>query len=571
MKYHLLPVLLVLFAFRLNAQAPKPAYQYIRIEADKPVLNPVLHPDEKATLQVTGIRADGRAIPLKIGDVHFNAKNRITSGNAPVVTLAGNQVTGREGGIATITALYSSGSQTLTATTDITVRPYYRDYHQALVMKLMMGMEGEPVERLRKEPLFARQHDVICTFEQALEVIRNTDNLTNGIPKILYLVGWQKGGHDHQYPAWDEVNPRLKRAQDATALESLRWLIREGRKYNTTVSLHINMVDAYRHSPLWDEYVKRDIIAKDKNGKLLVAGMQIQGDSMYHVSYTREWDQGLGQKRIDALIEMVPELKEGKTIHVDVFVAKGEHEETISPWHAKKENGGIDIYKEVETQRKIFKYWRAKGFDVTGEGIFWAHPPGEGFTGLQPMSWWYPDDAAYQLGTPEMLSARGRTSRKDDGDFRFGSSMQGEEIFLKDKDNLPGFMAQFCRTTLPWYYLSRLSRVGMAGDTLFYSEGVRAGVENGHRIIRKGSFILRDNDDFFVPALWQGKQIMAYSENGYEKRRWLLPAEWKGISRAAIYEIGIDGRKLLEKGKVLTGNAIELSLRPGTAVVILPE
>ena len=158
------------------------------------------------------------------------------------------------------------------ATTDVVVRPFYRDYHQTLVMKLFLGMEGEPVERLAKEPLFQKKHDVLCTFEEALEVIRKADNLTRGIPKIIYLVGWQKGGHDHGYPAWSEVNPRLKRQQDATALDSLRWLIREARRFNTTVSLHINMVDAYRQSPLWDEYVAKDCLARDANGQLLIAG-----------------------------------------------------------------------------------------------------------------------------------------------------------------------------------------------------------------------------------------------------------------------------------------------------------
>lgn len=127
------------------------------------------------------------------------------------------------------------------------------------------------------------------------------------------------------------------------------------------------------------------------------------------------------KKRIDNLIGMVPELKEGHTIHIDCFyglLATGNR--PLSPWHAKPENGGIDMYKEVETQRKIFKYWREKGFDVTGEGIFWAHPAGEGFVGLQPMSWWFPADINFQMEVPERLSARGRTHRDGQGDFRFG-------------------------------------------------------------------------------------------------------------------------------------------------------
>ena len=39
-------------------------------------------------------------------------------------------------------------------------------------------------------------------------------------------------------------------SRDATAEESLRWLMREARKYNCLVALHINMFDAYEDSPL---------------------------------------------------------------------------------------------------------------------------------------------------------------------------------------------------------------------------------------------------------------------------------------------------------------------------------
>jgi hypothetical protein len=292
---------------------------------------------------------------------------------------------------------------------------------------------------------------------------------------------------------------------------------------------------------------------------------------MYIVSYTREWMEGLGQQRIDRLIAMVPELKEGHTIHIDAFMDKSETEPTLSPWHALPQNGGIDIYREAETQHKIFKYWRARGFDVTGEGIFWAHPPGEGFYGLQPMSWWYPSDIGYQLATPEYLSARGGTDRRGDGDFRFGNSMHGEDVYNKDIDSLPGFLGQFCRNTLPWYYLSRLERLALIHDTLFYSGGVQAAREGGHSIIRKGPFILRDNDDLFVPALWSKQEIIAYSQSGYSGRSWVMPADWRGIHKVDVYRITLKGRELIEKCKPVTDGRLVLSLWKEEAVSIVPE
>ncbi len=539
----------------------------ISVAVDPKVLTPLRKTNTTGRLTLTAFYKDGATARLPNSAATFTARTKNASGNVPVASIHGDRVVATEGGIATIEAAVVQDGKTFTASTEVVVAPFFRDYHQTLVLKLFLGMEGEPVERLAKEPLFQKPHDVLCTFEEAREVIRQTDNLTRGMPKIFYLVGWQKGGHDHGYPAWDEVNPKLKREQDATALESLRWLIREGRKFNTTVSLHLNMVDAYRQSPLWEEYVAKDCLARDANGELLVAGIQMKGEEMYNVVYPKEWEAGLAQRRIDGLIQMIPELKAGHTIHVDVFIANREGGKPISPWHAKPKNGGLTPEKYVETQRKIFHYWRARGFDVTGEGTGWAHPPGEHFVGLQPMSWWY---SWNPMEIPECLGARGRTDRGGDGDFRFGSSMHGEEIWQRDKDNMPGFLGMFCRTTLPWYYLGRLERVKFANDTLFYGEGVIARTEAGKRIIRQGDFVLREDDDLFVPALWHRKEIIAYSRSGYGNKVWQMPEDWRKVKRVDLYQITREGCVPLQASVPVTAGKLTLALENETSVAIVP-
>jgi hypothetical protein len=540
----------------------------IVLNVEPTILNPVRVKNDAGQITVTAFYSDGSRRVLKPSEAVITARSKVASGNVEVATVEGGKVVPKEGGIATIEAAVAEGGRTFKAAAEVVVAPYYRDYHQALVLKLFLGMEGEPVERLVNDPTFRKGHDVICTFEEAIEVIRKTDNLTRGIPKIIYLVGWQRGGHDHGYPAWSEVNPRMKRAQDATALDSLRWLIREGRKFNTTVSLHINMTDAYKHSPLWDEYVAKDCVAKDESGQLLVAGIQVKGDDMYNVVYPKEWEAGLAQRRIDGLIEMVPELKEGHTIHVDVFIANRDGGKPISPWHVKPENGGLTPDTYVETQRKIFHYWRDCGFDVTGEGTGWAHPPGEHFVGLQAMSWWY---SWAPMEIPECLGARGRTDRDGDGDFRFGSSMHGEDIWKNDKTNMPGFLGMFCRTTLPWYYLSRLERQKLENEALHYSDGVVARTENGKRIIHKGDFVLREDDNLFVPALWREvNEIIAYSRDGYENKAWQLPADWKDVKGVDLYRITLEGCVPLKKGVSLTGGKLSVSLGKDEAVSVVP-
>jgi len=166
--------------------------------------------------------------------------------------------------------------------------------------------------------------------------------------------------------------------------------------------------------------------------------------------------------------------------------------------------------------------------------------------------------------------ARGRTDRGGDGDFRFGSSMHGEEIWQRDKDNMPGFLGMFCRTTLPWYYLSRLERTRFENGVLYYSDGVVAGTETGKNIIRKGEFVLRENDDLFVPALWNEKEIIAYSREGYEDKSWQLPADWRGVKSVDLHRITMDGRVPLKQALPVTNSRVVLSLGKGEAISIVP-
>ncbi len=94
-------------------------------------------------------------------------------------------------------------------------RPYIHDYTKTLVYKLYLANALETLDG----------SEVHMTLEEALEAIRSIDRMTSGMPKIAYLVGWQYYGHDSKYPAWGEANEALKRKEDATALDSLLWIM----------------------------------------------------------------------------------------------------------------------------------------------------------------------------------------------------------------------------------------------------------------------------------------------------------------------------------------------------------
>ena len=438
-------------------------------------------------------------------------------------------------------------------------------YHQTLVMKLFLS------QALYDEKYKSRDNgksEVFCTLENALEIIRKVDNLTSGMPKIIYLVGWQYNGHDSKYPAWFEGNEKLKRPQDSNALESIKWLMKEAKKYNTSVSLHINMFDAYEDSPLWDEYVKQNIIAKNKDGSLR------KGEWGYPVSYAREWETGYAQKRIDSLCVLLP-VQEAGTIHIDAFHSwapigeKGPGERPfvkgpISPFL------NFTVQDETKAQENIFKYWASKGIDVTSEGVKFLRETA--FDGLQPMAWWIDFSPEEYIKWPASYYCGG-TDNRFSGKL-FGTSIHGEDIFKNDPANLSGFLNEFLTKTLPWFYLNRLERICYVSDgnnkKVVFTGNVETKIENDNFCLIQSGKKLVENGDVFLPALWTVKPgIVAFSESGFENKTWKLPDEFYDVTGFDVFEITLNGNQFIQKIKS-KNHEITLNLKPGKGVILIP-
>lgn len=392
-------------------------------------------------------------------------------------------------------------------------------YHQSLVYTL--GLAFAPYEgnsrRRDSGPGIVRN-----TFEQALEIIQKVDRASGGMPKIVFLVGWQYEGHDSKYPAFFEVNEALKRPQDATALESLLWLIAEAKNYNTVVSYHINLTDAYEDSPLWDTYLKHNIIGRLEDGSIRKA----KGWG-YPVSYVQELKTGYLQQRVDKLCELLP-LKEAGVVHVDAFHTWSplDPRGPMSPWL------GHTVKEEEEAQREIFRYFASKGVNVTSE--FVRDFRDCAFEGYQPFAWHFRISAQEYLNWPASLYCGG-WDKTDLGKI-FGTSMHLPR-------NLDEFNHRFCTATLPWYFLNRLERISYSADderqAAYFSDGVVSCLDkDGNYTLKQKDRLMVENDDVFVPALWaKEKTIIAYSRNGYKKKTWELPDDWSGVKKVILYDI----------------------------------
>ena len=450
------------------------------------------------------------------------------------------------------------------------ITPRY-DYSKMLVAKLFMGQAKHNGEYLGKYKLCDNgEQTVEMTCEQAVAVMRGMDAITLGLPKIVYLVGWQYNGHDSKYPAFFEGNKSVARPGDANPLESIRWTMQEGRKYNTIVSLHINLFDAYSDSPLFDEYVRQDVLAKDKEGNPII------GDNGYKISYAAEWEKGLLQTRVDSLCKLLP-IEQAGTIHVDAFhnnvprpyLSNGKIElrieSPISPGH------GHTAEQDIEAKKSIIRYFDKKGIDVTTEGVS-NMAIGNIDEGFFPMYWHY-NSIRHALSLKASQACGGNIY----GIQRvFGYNLNVEQLFRNQKnynEAFKSFKQEFCLTTLICQYLNTFDRIaivdGKNGNAVgILSDGVRTMVRDNKMYVAKDGEPLAEDGDVFIPAVWLGANaIVAFSRDGYSARTWTIPTGAKLSRNVKGWVIDADGRMRFKNFKK-KGRQITLTLAPGEMVLL---
>ncbi len=516
-------------------------YSSIKLQTDTYSLNPLLNPGCTAHLTVEGVNSDGSTCEIPCSQIEFNVTTLLTCNDAKVAAVDENGIlTPLAGGYVRVDAVYLCRGSSLTSSVKIVVRPFFHEYHKTLTFKLFLAME--PFGSLRHPTTSVRDDSVLLDFGETAELLADIDRLTYGMPKICYLVGWQKGGHDHLYPALNEVNPRLKRPCDRSAAESLRWLILEGKKYHTAVSLHINFIDALDDSPLWQEYADNDLFCKDDSGNVRPAlGMENfpdqYGVKSANIVQKKFLDSGFFYKRMNELFELLPELRDTHTIHID-------------NWRADScPSMGITREDEEEALRTMFLWLRDQGIDVTSEGSF--HGRNEPMTGLQPMSYW--DTPYHPSVMPTSLYCGGRRTRRD-VDPRFGDSIHVEGIvrqnFQYGYPPAEGISDEFCLYTLPWQFLNNFRLLNFDGDTAEYSDGVRAYIDDGVPVIYWGKCCIRTGTSMFVPMLWCDEPCaMMYSFRD-SMFNIVFPESWGNVSSVDIYYMDRLGRyepKLIHK------------------------
>jgi hypothetical protein len=432
---------------------------------------------------------------------------------------------------------------------------YHHPYHQTLVYKIFNASKGKGVE---------------TDLDQSLELIRRMHRLNRGLSQIVYLTGWQYGGHDSKYPAWHECNEALRRPGDASARESILWLMHEARKYNASVSVHVNMDDAYMNSPLWDEYVAAGLIQKTESGELQKGDIW-GGDQCYLISKTAEWRSGHAKKRLDALLQLLP-IQEAGTLHIDVFSPRADPV------------GGITLEDDIQTMKEIISYLHSKGVDVTKE--WFDHE----FAGYIPMVYHFQLDELSRLKyPPELICGGGDAWNKNHnrGHIRTPEWMTPEDGCLceeawgrsVDSDltlaTFDKFAQDFFLKTVPWLFLNRRRaqeyRHSRETFSVEFSDEVKSRVRfaDNHLQITHQDRVLMDGKDVCVPAEWRDREMLAYSRDGSSKT-WPLPKDWSEVRSLKIESL-LPLEPVCSWEIAVSKGSFSLDLAAGQAVVISPE
>ena len=451
------------------------------------------------------------------------------------------------------------------------------DYSKTLWMKMYLA-----------EPDFPQGRSVVfITFAQALEIIKTVDLLTQGIPKIIYLVGWQGLGHDDCYPEMEVVNEALKRPEDETARDSLWWLFEEAKKYHTIVSFHVNQSDAYTQTPCFPALVKGDAVVKDAAGKATPIEI-FNGRDGYKVSYKGYFESGLFQQNWDRFCAVTPVCESG-TVHLDNFCIA----QSLCP--------RTSVEEEDAARNSMLDYIQSRGIDVTTEYTYrelqWRadspeHPIRRFYgtaisplpdgdwrdapirtLGRIPASWWTSNMTMEDcMKIPPAVYAGHLT---DSGQMRvFYGTMHGEDIWRKygncAADWGPAFLREFCTCHVPYVYLNRYQRLRFEEDpaledgryTVCFSGGVVSCGKD--QSITKNGAVLKRGGDVLLPLDETNEVFIAYSENG-KAGVWEIPDA--AFPDADVFEITPDGNVPRGSAEIRDGK-VQLTVLPGQGLAL---
>lgn len=434
---------------------------------------------------------------------------------------------------------------------------WFCNYHESFVYKVFLKQKLKP--------------EIKATLDQALEIVRRVHAYSGGMHQVVYLVGWNYDGHDSCYPSWDKVGDQCRASWSDDPTTALRMLITKARAYNADVSLHICANDAYENSPLWSTYVEKGLLCRNADGSL-VKGQVFGGERSYPVCHAREWAAGYLQKRILALLDLVPELRGTHTIHVDALFG------------VESKFDGISLADDVAAIDKMVDFWHDQGIDVTTEFL-----PDVGQIGKYPFFYHLNlDERLKTLCPPDVVcGGAGYNTRTTQNhynkDWRGMMPLPGcvyemawgvahwGDLTGQTLNDPRRMVERMFEMPILFAYYNRSRVVRHVEDTADYrvehANGVVANVRMKDRALTvadNGRTVVADGD-YFLDFPRDGGLVLAWSSKGCD-RVFRLPPAFAGAKRLAG-RTQPDGAELALE---VTDGAVRLNLPARTGAVLKP-
>ncbi len=198
----------------------------------------------------------------------------------------------------------------------------------------------------------------VTTFTDAIKPIQNFAALTDNMPQVVVLWGWQYRGTDTGYPAVEEVNARV-----GTYGGMIR-LMAEARKYNCNVTLSDNYDDAYMSSPAWDPA----IIARRPDGGLWES-RNWSGENSYVIGMAK-YMRGSGEPTQGPGIERTAYTCKRYRLRDTVLVDVLTYYPIRNDWDHQYPASGFKNL--VEGRYRVLDEFKAFGVDVMSEALRYA-------------------------------------------------------------------------------------------------------------------------------------------------------------------------------------------------------
>jgi hypothetical protein len=396
------------------------------------------------------------------------------------------------------------------------------------------------------------KNDPPTNLAQSKQIIDYIKNITDGVPQIIYIVGWQYDGHDTGYPAFDQLNPRMGTSEELYALS----------KYcdslGSVLSIHNNMCDAYKGN----KYFSSDIMATDYDGSPMF--WEIFHDSAFHVSHYKDVKTGMIYKRLDELFKIFPI---HRSIHFDAM--------RVTNCNPEWEKDTIGVLEEYYLGLKpIAEWFRQKGVLITTETQN-GNP-----VDLSPLvvGMW----TNFRLipeyrqiyhgkivagGIPEgeapfrELCGSGNSITQDISykPFKGLLDYQTHKAHLKEVIYLSSLLYQFFLTK----EMLEVDR-NESGFRIRFSDNVLSVYDKAtdHLKVTWKDVVIAEDDERFIPT---HGGIYAYSRNGAD-REWLLPEGFRNV-KLNVLELTGTGKKEFTAYSV-SDNKIRLKLAANQSVKI---